>query len=214
VIHVHARVLVAAAEATTAGLSQLLEGDGFSVVARAAGADSAVERAHAERPDVCVIDIALAGGGVRAVREICASVPGVAVVMLAAKASADEMIDALRAGACGLLTLDGDPDRLPATLRGVLAGEAAIPRRLTARLVEEVRTQGRRRRIALAPGLRPELTSREWEVIELVRRGLSTDEAATRLYVSPVTVRRHISSVVRKLGVRDRDAAMQLIEEA
>jgi DNA-binding NarL/FixJ family response regulator len=96
----------------------------------------------------------------------------------------------------------------------VLAGEAAIPRRLTARLVEEVRTQGRRRRIALAPGLRPELTSREWEVIELVRRGLSTDEAATRLYVSPVTVRRHISSVVRKLGVRDRDAALQLIDSA
>ena len=209
-----ARVLVAAAEATTAGLGQLLERDGFSVVARAAGADAAVERALAERPDVCVIDTGLTGGGVRALREISASVPGVAIVMLAAEASADEMIDALRAGACGFLTLDGDPDRLPDTLRGVLAGEAAIPRRLTARLVDEVRTQGRRRRIALAPGLRPELTSREWEVIELVRRGLSTDEAATRLYVSPVTVRRHISSVVRKLGARDRDAALELIDKA
>ena len=210
----HARVLVAAAEATTAGLSRLLEQDGFVVAKRVATADAAVEGALAESPDVCLIDTAVAGGGVRAAREIHGRVGGVAIVMLAAAANEEEMIDALRAGACGFLTLDGDPDRLPATLRGVLAGEAAIPRRLTSHLIEEVRTQGRRRRIALGPGLRPELTSREWEVIELVRRGLSTHEAATRLVVSPVTIRRHVSSAVKKLGASDREAALQLLDGA
>jgi DNA-binding NarL/FixJ family response regulator len=207
-------VLVAAAAATTAGLSRLLEHDGFFVAAGVASTDALIERALADRPDVCLIDFALPTGGLRAAREICARGAGIAVVMLSAAASEEEMIDALRAGASGVLTLDGDPARLAPTLRKVLAGEATIPRRLTSHLVEEVRTQGRRRRIALAPGLRPELTSREWEVIELVRRGLTTHEAANRLFVSPVTIRRHVSSAVKKLGASDREAALQLLDSA
>jgi DNA-binding NarL/FixJ family response regulator len=206
------QVLVAAADATAAGLVRLLEQADFEVVGRVSNAEAAIDEALERRPDVCLIDSALAGGGLRAARSISSRAAGVAVVMLAAAASAQEMVDGLRAGACGFLTLDSDPDRLPATLRGVLAGEAAISRRLTSHLVEEVRAQGRRRRIAIGPGLRPELTSREWEVIELVRRGLTTQEAAARLFVSPVTVRRHVSSVVRKLGANDRDAALQLLD--
>jgi DNA-binding NarL/FixJ family response regulator len=95
----------------------------------------------------------------------------------------------------------------------VLAGEAAIPRRLVARLVEEYRSQGRRRHLAHGGG-RAELTSREWEVLEHLRSGLSTRETAARMFVSPVTVRRHLSAITTKLGVADRQAAVRLLDEA
>jgi DNA-binding NarL/FixJ family response regulator len=133
--------------------------------------------------------------------------------MLATSESDADLFDGLRAGASGFLLMDTDPRRLPYALRGVLAGEAAIPRRLVARLVEEFRSQGRRRLVAHGAG-RAELTSREWQVLELMRDGLTTREAAARMFVSPVTVRRHLSAITSKLGVADRHAAVRLLDEA
>jgi DNA-binding NarL/FixJ family response regulator len=208
------RVLLAAAEATSAGLARVLEEHGFEIVARVTDGPAAIEMAMRRLPDLCLIDTGVPGSGTSAAREICSRLPSTAVVMVAADASEQSLIDSLRAGASGFVTLDSDPARLPATLQRVLAGEAAVPRRFTARLVEEVRTQGRRRRFGFGAGRRGELTSREWEVFELVRGGLTTQEAAARLYVSPVTVRRHMSTAVRKLGVGDRDAALRLLDEA
>jgi DNA-binding NarL/FixJ family response regulator len=180
-------------------------------VGSASDGRGAIELAVARRPQVCLVDTALEGGAVRAAREISLRVPDVAIVMIAAGVSEQDMIDSLRAGACGFLSIDVDPARLCDALRGVLAGEAAIPRRLVSRLVEEVRSQGRRRRVVLGDGTRPDLTSREWEVIELLRSGLTTQQAAARMFVSPVTVRRHLSATVRKLGVADREAALALL---
>ena len=195
-----------------AGLREALEADSFDVVAECEDARSAVELAKSCRPDACLLDTHVPGSGIRAAREITASVPGTAVVMLSGVDRDEDLFDALRAGAAGFLLMDTDPQRLPHALRGVLDGEAAIPRRLVSRLIEEFRSQGRRRRVADARG--GVLTSREWEVIELVRSGLTTRETAERLFVSPVTVRRHVSAIVRKLEVPDRAAALRLLDEA
>jgi DNA-binding NarL/FixJ family response regulator len=98
-------------------------------------------------------------------------------------------------------------------VRGVVEGEAALPRKLAARVVEEFRGRVHRRRLAVPQRRGVDLTSREWEVLELMRQGLSTAEIATRLFVSPVTVRTHVASVLHKLDVPDRKSALELFEE-
>jgi DNA-binding NarL/FixJ family response regulator len=206
------RVLTANTQAAIcAGVRRSLEGHGFEIVAEAASAEVAVELALRERPDVCLLDIDLPGDAVRVIETITTAVPGTAVVVLTASTRDSDLLDALRAGAVGYLPMSTDSARLPHALHGVMAGEAAVPRQLVSRLIDELRSQGERRRIA-APG-RPatEVTRREWEVLALVREGLTTADIAGRLLVSPVTVRRHASAAVKKLGLSDRAAAARLI---
>ena len=133
-------------------------------------------------------------------------------MMLGAACADADLLDAIHAGAVGYLMLDTSFARLPQVLHGVLAGEAAVSRKLMLRLINELRTQGRRKRLAVA-GHGVELTCREWEVLTMMHEGLSTSDAAARLFVSPVTVRRHLSAAVRKLGVRDREAALRLVDD-
>jgi DNA-binding NarL/FixJ family response regulator len=210
-----ATVLIADAHAPArAGVRRSLSSDLFTVVGEATTADEAVAAALRTRPDLCVVEVLLPGDGVRAAREIAARLPETAVVMLTASESEDDFFDSLRAGAAGYLLKDLDPARLPHALRGVLAGESAVPRRLVTRLMEEFRGQNRRRRVALSDRRGPELTAREWEVLELLRGGLTTGQIAARLFLSPVTIRRHLSAVTRKLKVDDRDAALRLLDEA
>ena len=104
----------------------------------------------------------------------------------------------------------GDEQIAPA-LRRVLAGEACLPGTLVARLVEEFRDR-EHRRIGIAPEQAARLTGREWDVLELMREGLSTNDIAARLFVSATTVRSHVSAVLRKLHVADREAAVRLLE--
>ena len=92
------------------------------------------------------------------------------------------------------------------------AGEAALPRTLAARVIEEFRSRDGRRRLLLERRHGARLTAREWEVLERLRQGQATVEIARDLDVSPVTVRRHSSEIVRKLRVRDRAAAVRLID--
>ena len=169
--------------------------------------------AERERPDVCLLDIHMPGNGISAAAQITQAHPDIAVVMLTVSRDDNDLFDALRAGALGYLLKDTDPDRLPHALQGVLEGEAALPRALVARVIDEFRERGRRRRLPLTKQKGVELTSREWEVLELMREDLSTAEIAERLFVSPVTVRSHIAAVLRKLRVPDRKAAVKLLEE-
>jgi DNA-binding NarL/FixJ family response regulator len=195
-----------------AGVRQTLAEAGFDVVAEAADGPGAVEAAERERPDLCLLDVHMPGGGIRAASEILERVPDTAVVMLTVSRNDEDLFDALRAGAAGYLLKDTDPARLPHALRGVLAGEAAVPRTLVSRVIDEFRTHGRRRRVPL-PGRRGiELSSREWEVLDMLREGQTTADIARRLFVSPVTVRRHISAILRKLDVPDRRSAVDLLE--
>jgi DNA-binding NarL/FixJ family response regulator len=197
---------------TRAGVRAALERGGFVVCAEAPDGASAVEAARRERPDVCLLDIHMPGDGIRAAETIAHELPDTAVVMLTVSRSDSDLFDALRVGACGYLLKDIDPARLPLALYGVLEGEAALPRRLVALLIEEFRERRRRRRIPLGGRRSVELTDREWEVLELMSEGLSTDEIAARLFISPVTVRTHVSAILRKLHVSTREAAVALLE--
>jgi DNA-binding NarL/FixJ family response regulator len=153
------------------------------------------------------------GGGIAAADAITSALPQTAVVMLTVSRNDDDLFDALRAGAAGYLLKDTDPDRLSHALRGVLAGEAALPRALAARVIEEFRGRERRRRLPLLAERGTQLTSREWDVLELLREGHSTAEIAERLFISKVTVRTHVAAILKKLRVPDRKAALRLLEE-
>jgi DNA-binding NarL/FixJ family response regulator len=198
--------------ATRGGVRLALKGDDFEVCAEAGDADGASAAARREQPDICLLDIYMPGGGIRAAEEIHRELPGTAIVMLTVSADAGDLFDALRAGASGYLLKDADPTRLPHALRGVLDGEAALPRTLTARLIEEFRERGRRRRLRLGRRRTVELTPREWDVLELLNERRTTAEMADRLTISPVTVRRHVSEILHKLRVPDRAAALRLLE--
>jgi DNA-binding NarL/FixJ family response regulator len=195
------------------GTRMALEEAGFVVCAEAHDGPSAVEAARRERPDVCLIDVLMPGGGIEAAAQIAAELPNTAIVMLTVSDDEDHLFDAIRAGATGYLLKDMNPDRLPDALLGVLAGEAALPRRLMIRVIEEF-SERRRRRVSLPTGGRAELTGREWQTLELLRAGNSTSATAKRLGISEVTVRRHISEAVRKLQVPDRASALELVNEA
>jgi DNA-binding NarL/FixJ family response regulator len=207
------RVLVADDHPPTrAGVRAALEKDDFVVCAEAADAHAAVDAARREQPDVCLLDIHMPGDGIHAAELISRELPDVAVVMLTVSRTDEDLFNALRAGASGYLLKDIDPERLPLALRGVLDGEAALPRRLVALLIEEFRERKRRRRIPLVGRRGVELTDREWEVLELMKQGLDTQEIATRLFISPVTVRTHVSAILKKLHVTTREAALALLD--
>ena len=198
---------------TRAGVRMALEGHGFTVVAEASTRTEAVAAALRERPGLCLLDADLPGGGVSAAFEIAAETPEATVVMLAATAEDNDVLDALAAGAEGYLLKDMDSRRLPHALHGVLAGEAALPRALVTRLIEEFRIRRRRRESPALARLGVALTEREWEILEMLRAGHPTRAIAERLGISPVTVRRHISELLRKLNAPTRAAAVALLDE-
>jgi DNA-binding NarL/FixJ family response regulator len=158
------------------------------------------------------VDADLPGGGIDAAAEIVSSLPGTVVVMLGAAADEEQVLAAIRAGARGYLPRDMDPARLPAALRGAVDGEAALPRALMGKVLDELHAHGRFS-TALA-SLGAQLTRREQEVLELLDRELDTVGIARALEISPVTVRRHVSEVLRKLGVSDRGAALALLRSS
>ena len=209
-----ARVLLADDHAPTrAGVRAALEAGGFAVCAEAADAQAAVARALSEEPDICLLDIRMPGGGIAAAAAIAARLPETAIVMLTVSHEDADFFDALRVGAAGYLLKDTDPQRLPALLRGVVAGQGALSPTLVSKLIEEFRERGRRRRLPIGPGRGVELTSREWEVLDLLRQGRSTAEIAKRLFIEEVTVRTHISSILRKLRVPNRRSALNLLDQ-
>ena len=191
--------------------ARALDGQGFEVVGEAVDAAGAVALAVHHRPDVALLGVALPGGGLRAAAEIAVAIPNTAVVMQAASMRDEDFFEALRIGARGYLLADTDPVRLPLALKGVLAGEAAIPRHLVARLLEEFRLRDRPRRLAAVGHGDVTLTPREWDVLELLRQGLATAEIAERLHVAKVTVRTHVSTILRKLQVDSREEAVRAI---
>jgi DNA-binding NarL/FixJ family response regulator len=199
--------------AVRAGIRLALAGEGFTVVAEAADGPEAVAMALEAKPDIALLDVNMPGSGIKAAEEIVQALPATTVVMLTVSRDDDDLFAALRAGASGYLLKDTDPERLPFALRGVLEGEAALPRGLVARLIEEFRTRGKRRRLPLMRQRGVELTEREWEVLEFLHDGLSTAEIADRLSISPVTVRRHVSEILKKLRVTSREEAVKLMEQ-
>jgi DNA-binding NarL/FixJ family response regulator len=196
---------------TRSGVRLSLEGHGFRVCAEATTAQAAIDAARRWRPDVCLLDISMPGGGIEAARVIARDVPESAIVMLTVSRSDADIFAALRAGAAGYLLKDTSPERLPQALRGVVRGEAALPRTLVTRLIDDYRERAQRRWLRLAGGHGVDLSGREWDVLELLAQGLTTKEVADRLAISPVTVRRHVSALMKKAGVDRREDVVALL---
>ena len=184
-----------------------LEAGGIVVIAEASTGREAVELSLHYKPDVVLMDLVMPDGdGIQATRRILARAPDLEIVILTSSDDDDIGIVGLRAGASGFLNKRAGVEALPRALRGAAAGEAVVSRRMTMRLVDSMR-----RTRADGAGIRPvrsPLTPREWEVLDLLCAGQSTDEIADTLVLSSETVRSHIKNLLRKLGVSSRQAAI------
>jgi two-component system, NarL family, nitrate/nitrite response regulator NarL len=194
-------------------LREILEAESdFDVCAESADAAGAIASAVSEIPDLCILDIRMPGSGVAAAWEITARLPATKVVMLTVSRDDRDLFAALRAGAAGYLLKDIPPAELADELRIVMSGEVALPANLVTRLAAEFRDRAPRRRRIVAGADLPPLTSREWEVLELLRQGATTAVIASTLSVSPATVRSHVGGILHKLRVPDRESAVRLLE--
>jgi DNA-binding NarL/FixJ family response regulator len=199
---------------TRAGVRMALERDGIEICAEVATAEAAVEAALRERPDVCLLDINMPGGGASAASNITARLPHTVVVMLTVSREGEDLLESLRRGAAGYLLKDMDPGKLPAVVRAALAGETALARGMTGHLVDALRHEPPRRRAPSPEHGRADLTRREWEVLDLLCDGAGTADIADRLFLSKVTVRRHVSAILQKLGASSREEAVRLVDRS
>ena len=184
--------------------TELLAADGIATVVTTGDAREALELVRSSRPTVVIVDTALLSHGrMELIGRILSASPETRVVTI----SVDDdrtALAALRAGAIGHLSKDIDPKRLGRLVARAAAGEALVPRRLTLPLLELARQLPE-------TGWRPlhsRLTTREWEIIELISDGASTQDIADRLVLSPTTVYSHVKNLLRKLGVHSRREAV------
>ena len=187
-------------------VASVLEDAGIAVVAEARNDAEAVALVLEHAPDVAVLGLE----GVLATRAIHRHRPAQRIVVLARQEDERTALHALQAGACGFLSKEVDLEALPRALAGVVAGEAGVSRRVERALIEHFRT-----RPEGLYGLRPvkgPLTTREWEVVDLLAPGRTTDDIADSLVISHETVRSHVKSIMRKLEVRSRGDARAAAE--
>jgi len=187
-----------------AGFRSLLRRDrDITVVGEASTGDEAVRTARQLRPDVILMDIRMPGmDGITATELILTELPETRIVILTTFETDEYVFAALAAGASGFLTKEIGPDRLREAVRVVAGGDALLSPSVTRRVVG----QFAHRPVAAATGgdRLAVLTEREREVVRLVATGLSNDEIARELVISPLTAKTHITRAIAKLGVRDR----------
>jgi len=187
------------------GITSLLEAADFCVVGQVGDGREAVEATQRLRPDLVLLEIAMPGmGGLEALRLIMAERPATQVVMLTASADDEDLMEAVESGAQGYLLKDLNADEFFVMLRGLQRGEAAITRRTTTRLMKELARPAHRRH---AEGT-DRLTPRETQLLGLVAEGLSNRTLAQQLSVSENTIKYHMKSILRKLGVQNRTRAV------
>lgn len=200
--------------ATSAGIRVALAQDDVDVCAQVDSEHDLIVAVQRFKADVCLIDVDLVGGGLEAVGEIAARAPAVAIVLMTEAPHDAELLVAVRLGAIGYVLTSSGPESLRKAVRAVISGEPAIPRSLVVALINHYRERPGHRRVNGAEGRSVDLTSREWEVLDLMGAGLSTREIARQLVISEITVRRHIGSVLKKLRVASRADAVRLLQRA
>jgi DNA-binding NarL/FixJ family response regulator len=211
------RVLLADDQALIrAGFRVLLDSaDGMEVVGEAVNGAEAVDMARQQRADVVLMDIRMPVlDGLEATRRIAADddLAGVKVIILTTFESEEYIYQAIRAGASGFLVKDSEPADLIQAVRVVARGDALLAPSVTRRLITDLARRPERptadsRQLA-------SLTEREREVMSLVAAGLSNDEIATKLFLSPLTAKTHVSRILTKLGARDRAQLVVLAYES
>jgi two-component system, NarL family, response regulator LiaR len=202
------RVIVAHADPTTRRAVRDVLGDAhdFVIAADAEDGVAAVEPALFYRPEIVLLDVTMPRrDGITAARQIVAAAPSVNVVMFSDRDDSACAMAALRAGACGFLSGLVDLSTLADSLRVVIAGGAALSAGLAMDLIELVR-QAPDGRVGLRP-VRSVLTTREWEVLDMICAGMSTREISHSLFLAEGTVYGHVKHMLRKLGVKSRAEA-------
>ncbi len=192
------------------GLRALLEALGIEVIAEAENGPAAVQLAHDVQPDVVVMDLHMPGGnGIEATRTITRTSPHIGVLVLTMFRDDDSVFAAMRAGARGYLLKESGAEEIARAVRAVAAGEAIYGPEIARRVLTYFTEMPDPRKSAF-----PELTDREREVLELIAQGRNNGEIAGILFLSPKTIRNHVSNIFMKLHVADRAQAIVLAREA
>src|SRR5947208_10752157 len=193
---------------TRSALAGLLTQHGFDVVGEAADGEEAIASARSLDPDLILLDLSMPGvDGLTALPRLREAAPGCEVVVLTASGTEENLLGAIRGGAAGYLLKTESPERIAEFLEGVVQGDAALSGPVARRLLDQVRSGGR------GPGVPDSIASvlsaRELEVLLLLDEHHGTEEIAQRLFISEHTVRSHVKSLLRKLGVSSRREALE-----
>src|SRR3954449_6082219 len=186
-----------------AGLRGLLEEAGIDIVGESANGEGALQLVEEKHPNVVIMDLNMPGiGGIEAARQITTLAPLTRVIMLTVSSAAPDITDAVLAGACGYLLKSATTQEIVSGIAAAARGDALLSPSVAAKLLERVREQPVRANIP-GPGS-ASLTGRELEVLRLLSSGMDNAEIGRTLFISPSTVKNHISSILLKLQIENR----------
>jgi DNA-binding NarL/FixJ family response regulator len=211
----HARILIVDDHPLTReALASLLTQHGFEVAGEAGDGEEAIAEAERLRPDLVLLDLSMPGlDGLKALPLLRNAAPDCEVVVLTASGTEENLLAAIQGGAAGYLLKSEPPERIAEFLHGVVNGEAALSGAVARRLLERVRS-GNGRGSGVPDEIASVLSAREVEVLLLLDEHLGTEEIAKRLFISEHTVRSHVKSLLRKLGVSSRREALESLNLA
>lgn len=186
-----------------AGLRGLLEEAGIDIVGEAGNGEGALQLVEAKHPNVVIMDLNMPGmGGIEAARQITTLAPLTRVIMLTVSSAAPDITDAVLAGACGYLLKSATTQEIVNGIAAAARGDALLSPSVAAKLLDRVREQPVRQSVP-DPGS-ASLTDREMEVLRLLSSGMDNAEIGRTLFISPSTVKNHISSILLKLQIENR----------
>jgi DNA-binding NarL/FixJ family response regulator len=199
---------------TRDALGSLLTQNGFELAGEASDGEEAIERARQLQPELILLDLSMPGmDGLQALPRLRQAAPACEVVVLTASVAEENLLASIRAGAAGYLLKTEPPERIVEFLHGAANGDAALSGSIARRLLDKVR-EGRGSSAGVPDSIAAALSAREVEVLLLLDEHLGTDEIASRLYISEHTVRSHVKSLLRKLGVSSRRQALETLAAA
>ena len=185
------------------GLRNLLEEQGVNVVGEAENGETAIRLASDLAPDVVIMDLNMPGaGGVETTRRLSSLAPLSRVVVLTISADDGDVMNAVMAGACGYLLKNSSIQELIAGIRAASAGESLISPQIAAKVLQRLRAQSKD--ADAAETIRAELSDRELQVLKLIANGKDNAQIARELFISPKTVKNHISNILMKLQIDNR----------